>query len=472
MNTLTISEPSMSKLRFGLVLVLMVECRNCQRNNSVDSTFCRGCGHPLDEADVMAACEQIERAVAGGYTQYNDGNVDSAIGIALKCLEWDRNSSSAASLLAMCYERKGQVADALKSYERVLELNPNSALDKIKVEQLRSRLGERKKLAIDFSGDKPKLIAAACALGFLILGLGYSFTNRGPKADARVAENMPAVTSEPAPTLKPVTDSGAGQPQQQPVTQTPAQANVPPTTNTVMPVQGLANTQPTDNPTDTATKSETVLQPEKTLKKKPESVYDPGEPDNREGDDPVPSNPQPKRPEVVAIRDPEPVHPTIAVRPPHVQQDRTPKSDPDPTPVGSGPSTTTQPQPAKDPAVMEITNVSPRKKPTTPNGSEPVISAKNKVVVLMQAGAESYQAGNYARAAKSFEGVIGSGGETAKVRYRLAQSYERLGKRTDAAKSYRRAADLYSAQMKNSANKERLKNLVEVCQSSAKLMEE
>lgn len=115
----------------------MVECNSCNRMNTLDSVFCRGCGQPLDERRIAEARSEVERATSEGYSQFNNGNIDQAMRVATSCLEWDASSTAAISLMGMCHERNRNLAEALKCYEKVLELNPSSALDKIKVDQLR-----------------------------------------------------------------------------------------------------------------------------------------------------------------------------------------------------------------------------------------------------------------------------------------------------------------------------------------------
>ena len=121
----------------------MVRCPDCETPNSVDSKFCRFCGAPLPEEERIDAQMKLNELIAEGNKLFNDGRTDEALLIAESAISSSPNDTRALSLKGMCLERAGDLADALELYERVVELNPDSALDKIKVTHVRNRLAAK-----------------------------------------------------------------------------------------------------------------------------------------------------------------------------------------------------------------------------------------------------------------------------------------------------------------------------------------
>lgn len=465
----------------------MVECRNCQRNNTVDSTYCRGCGHPLDESDVQAAREQIEKAISEGYSQFNNGFTDAALRVATTCLEWDRFSSSALSLLGMCHERNGNLAEALKCYEKVLEQNPGSALDKIKVDQLREAISG--KSSRGFSIENPRkvaMIAAAAAMSFVVLGAVGSLLLR-PKPVAAVAKND----------LKPIEEGGAKSIGELNNGSTPPPAGSaaangangansvnganPNAANTQQPAADPNATNPnSDNPVQSQpvpgsqnnvpTQSEGDAQQNRQdlTKAKPRDDEDTNQDPPRTK---IPSNPRPVVPTLVAEPDPAPttrIGTNTPTNPaPQQQQGGGSKNDPDPTPSPVSGQSSGKSQDG----VIEITVSKGSGPKKAIGGSEEAVSSRAQVQFLTKTATESFAAGNYSRAVKEYEAIVKAGGDSAKVRYRLGQCYENLGRKQEAIRSYNKAGEYYERQLKTAGGKdERLQNLVELCRSQAKLL--
>lgn len=146
----------------------MVLCEHCDSKNSLDSTFCKGCGREISDQAREAAREENNRLIAEGYSMLGEGRTDEAELIAKSVLEADESVLGAWSLLGMVYERKGEWLGALECYERVLQKNPDSALDKIKVTQLKASL--QKSMAPESQPNR-KLALASAAAAVVFMGL-------------------------------------------------------------------------------------------------------------------------------------------------------------------------------------------------------------------------------------------------------------------------------------------------------------
>jgi tetratricopeptide (TPR) repeat protein len=128
-----------------------VFCRDCGAANSADNKFCKDCGAKLGAGvKTMTLTVQDLEPVAGDANQerltrlldmafwHNDaGNVDAAIKASESALVINPASTTAHSLLATLYEKKGDDERAIAHLEAVLDINPDSVADQTKLEQLR-----------------------------------------------------------------------------------------------------------------------------------------------------------------------------------------------------------------------------------------------------------------------------------------------------------------------------------------------
>ena len=145
----------------------MVRCPDCETPNSVDSKFCRFCGAPLPEEERIDAQVKLNELIAEGNKLFNEGRTDEALLIAESAISSSPNDTRALSLKGMCLERAGYLADALELYERVVELNPDSPLDKIKVTHVRNRLAA-KAAEVPPPNRRIALIGASAAIVFVM----------------------------------------------------------------------------------------------------------------------------------------------------------------------------------------------------------------------------------------------------------------------------------------------------------------
>ncbi len=144
-------------------------CTSCGVKNAADSLFCKRCGHKLESDTAGTAAvnpdislndrssvssvpsensysatdfpvdEQISALLERAYQQRQKGNPNAAVALCRDALRLRPESTSAHSLLGQLFEAAGDYTGAVSEYERVLELNPGSVADRVKLEELRSK---------------------------------------------------------------------------------------------------------------------------------------------------------------------------------------------------------------------------------------------------------------------------------------------------------------------------------------------
>ena len=140
----------------------MVACPKCALNNTIDSAFCRKCGYALPQDLVAESQEKLKELVNKGMTSFNDGNTEEAMGIAEHAVMANPAYPEGHALKGMVHERRSEYAQALDCFETVVALNPDSTIDKIKLNQLRNAFAQR--TAEPKVDRKGALMAAAAAL--------------------------------------------------------------------------------------------------------------------------------------------------------------------------------------------------------------------------------------------------------------------------------------------------------------------
>lgn len=383
----------------------MIACKHCETENGLDSAFCKSCGLELPVEEREAARGELQKLVTEGYSLLGQNRTEEAALVAEKVLEDLPDSADALSLLGMCHERNDDLLAALQCYERVVELNPDSALDKIKVQSLRNALARHLK-----EDKKPNrviaLVGAAAAIIVVASIGGIIATLVTRPANATVAKLDRPVMDQGAPFSAPNTPKTNTQ--QTDPNQGTNIGDVPPVQNPQTPPAGNnfppINTQPLGRPG-------TSLPPVGG------SI---GNPNRPTGESPV--NPLPTGVEIV---------PT--------QGGTQPKTNPDdPQPDGGNATSTRSPEtPKEDPNKGIEIKLHKGQKPV--GGSEPIEDNSTSLQVLMKAAQDQYLLGQYAKAANTYEKALQAGGDPGRINQRIGQCYERLGKTSEAIGAYQRA---------------------------------
>jgi tetratricopeptide (TPR) repeat protein len=429
----------------------MVSCKQCNTLNSIDSTFCKKCGTTLSPDDIAEASDKLTAMIADGNKLFADGRTDEAMMVAETAVANNPTSAAAISLKGMCHERKGQVAEALECFERVIQLNPDSMLDKLKVNDLRNMMVAQKLEAP--KSDRRMPIVAAFAATVLVIAGGALIAKAANKPTTQNPNLVASNTQQPDNTMRFGDVMGAantGQQQQQTQTQqTNPNANY---NQQQMQDDGLGprvDTRPQMNLPNYGDRR--LPRPEEGANGFPNTEI-------------RPVNPGPPPSGAIGQGNGGGILPK-----PNTNNGGGGSVDPDP-----GEMQTKQDPPKTDPqespGIIEINfskgggnNGSQRNgnNAATPNGRES----------LIQAARSQYLSGNYQGAANSYERALRAGADQASTNQRLGQCYERMGKNNDAIAAYQRAANaIETAMSSGNGDKASLQRTLDSCRQAIKVL--
>jgi tetratricopeptide (TPR) repeat protein len=412
----------------------MVSCKHCSTQNSLDSTFCKRCGTSIEEAALTDAQTKLDGLIEEGNALFNQGRTEEAMAVAEACVLSNPASVAALSLKTLCHERRGEIAEALECADRIVDLNPDSELDKIKRNALRTRL--QVDLRVPEAPDRRVALVGAVSAVVLVacLGVGIARITSRPTDNALV-QRTPNVSQELGNTLNPgLNPSGAnlGATNQNP----PANPNPNPSQP--------ANNQVNGN-------NEQVRQQQPGIGDEPPLGTRNNE--RRLGNDSSIRLPDLGRGDVVlpppsGENEVPPVQPTfenLKLEPSGGNTVTRPKPTP-PSNPGEEPTVIRDEPPKQQEVPVEDPNkgivISVRS--GGGNGSSgrapggPATVGNNGLEMLQRVGTEQYQLGNYGPAARNYEQALSAGGDPIVLNQRIAQSYSRLGRNSEAAEAYRR----------------------------------
>ncbi|MFM9872480.1 MAG: tetratricopeptide repeat protein, partial [Fimbriimonadaceae bacterium] len=116
--------------------------------------------------------------------------------------------------------------------------------------------------------------------------------------------------------------------------------------------------------------------------------------------------------------------------------------------------------PKEDPGVVEI-----RVKPGSENNNTAATNGgAMSVEQLIQKARNLYIQENYAGAAEAYEAAIRAGAGTGATYQRLAQCYEKMGRKSDAVRSYRNAVRAFDAQISRGNGSDSVRAAKESCE--------
>lgn len=424
----------------------MVSCKNCASQNSLDSKFCRRCGTALVTEDVDIARTKLNALVEEGNAAYNAGRIEEALEVSETALLSDPSSVTALALKMNCLERKERLAEALECAEKIVELNPDSELDKIKRNQLRRQLEltarenapEGRSWAILAGASACILMLAVGSFGALAMrksqerSLQANLVKPKPETTVSPNQNSPAPTN-PNPVSTNPNPSSNGNPSSSGVTPPqPAQSqnNIIPSTSSRRETEGRMQFPPKEE-------SGTLPNPlEGNISVRPLPVGPPTTNSNTgtaNNGTTTPSNP-PKRNQ-----------PTDTAM--------------DPKPVNNGVTEETKPT-----GTIELTIRSGN--PATSNGGQKVgdspVNDGNGVQALLKTASQNFQTGNFSTAAAGYERALQNGADPVAYCERLGQTYERMNRKTDATNAYNRGLKACeSAIQSGKGDKEKLERLAD-----------
>jgi Tfp pilus assembly protein PilF len=395
----------------------MLACKHCSTPNSLDSTFCKKCGTAVPADLKREASLQLDKLVDEGLAALNAGRTSEALAIADSAVATDPTHLGALHLKSAVHERRGEIADALESAERIVELNPDSELDRIKRNGLRSSLLNASTPVVP---DRRVAFVAAAAAMVLVACAGVLLTRKPAESGSSVASNS-AATSQPI-----VEPSVAVNPN-------PAQ-NVPQTTGQETNGTPIGSGAPEPTPRGNIARptSDMEILPAPSEAGSMGSVR-PISPNVSEGTGKLTSLPP-------------------ATNPAQTQtQTQPPKgSDPDPGTLAKVADT------KEDYGQIDIKVSNGGAKRVGGSDTIPE-SHTNGAAAYARVGTERFGLGDYAGAATNLEKAVAGGGDAVQLNLRLAQAYSRLGRNSEAASAYERSRQAADAALKSGkGDKDRL----------------
>jgi hypothetical protein len=119
----------------------VANCQACGHEIPSGSRFCPECGAPSPGVPSGSASDaRIQPILAAANLLRMRGRWEEAIGKCVEAMRTSPNNATAHALIGDIYSEQGRDADALQWYQMALELDPDNAHDKAKVEALLAKL--------------------------------------------------------------------------------------------------------------------------------------------------------------------------------------------------------------------------------------------------------------------------------------------------------------------------------------------
>jgi tetratricopeptide (TPR) repeat protein len=425
----------------------MILCNLCQTQNGLESKFCKQCGTALPDDAVKEASDRFDKLVQEGYGLFNQSRTAEAIQVAQNAVRDNPQSANAYSLLGMCFERTGQLAEALDAFERVLDLSPESPLDRIKVSQLRHSLTEH--LKIDTRSNKRFAMIGAFSVAVIIFvgGIFLAFAQRSKAPVASTDTTTVASNIRPFDTANP-----AAQAVNQPTQAAP---------NLVTPQSVTPASQQQVTPTVTAQRPKANIF-EGDAAAPAESASDPGETDSSPKFGPLhiqpettPATPNTQQSLLGGSSDPVPVDASSTAKPADSS------ADPKPEEAAKAPD---------DPGIIQI-SVTHRSSGGGSAQSSAGSSDPNELQALLKTAKNEFLLGHYDSSARTYGRSMIIGGDSASINQRIGMCYQKLGKTDDAVVAYQHAISSYQGALNSgTGNSKRLQSGLDACKQALKLL--
>ncbi len=398
-----------------------IECEACRATNTLDSRFCRQCGSPLPEGAVDAARSEIIALVGDGRRLLADGRVGEALMIAESALEFDHDLVEGLALYGDCRERQERFVEAAESYERILELRPDSPLDRIRLGHLR-KLAQQKEMQVAEPRQRRQFLFLTGAVTVVLVSVGLALSlssntkTENGKADL-VASNDTGVSVFDV--VPPVPNQAGPDARKSDPTTTPTSTDTP-----------INHIDRLNEPAFQAFSGASRLLP-------------------REGVSPVIIDPSlvPTQGNVKNTSD--------TSNPPDVAGNRADTggaSDPVP--------------PKKDP--QGIVEISASRSASSAAGNQ---QENGEIAIhnLIRVARDLYIQGKYDRSADAYEKALKLGAEKGSTNQRLAQCYEKLKRNEDAIAAYRRAIAGFEDQLKKGPD-QRAERALAACKKALSIL--
>lgn len=412
-------------------LLGMTSCENCGRANMADSKFCRECGVALTPLLKNVLREENLKMVSDAQRLFGDGRYEEATLVSTAILENDPDCVEALALRGDCHERLGEYELAVACYRRILEIRPDSQLDRIRAARLEKLVTSNELEVGEPRHGRRTALGAAIAAAVLLVSSGLALIIARP-VDSNQGGELAGATSTPFISVPPI----------------PGYSSYVPLNNQARP--GDADLEELESAerggrtlprmsANSATRNAGII-PGAAL----DAIRDPT----------VPSLTDPR--DLMRI---PPFNPGIV--PGTVLAETRAIDDPDPGVVGNG-------EESDDPLSRMIIVVKPSEQIDPTAGSQTVQDRATEADTLIRVARNHFIVGDFAKAADAWEKALTAGAYPASTNQRLAQCYEKLDRKADAVAAYKRAIEEFE---KLDQNDERVKSALDSCRQALKLLE-
>jgi tetratricopeptide (TPR) repeat protein len=398
---------------------------------------------PEPEPVASLTPEAALELVAEGQRLLGQGRTEEALSRATQVLEDTPDHLAALALKGDSLEKSGDLAGALDCYERILELKPDSAMDRIRATHLR-RHAALQDLDVEEAPSKTKavLAAAAATVLFLVVTTVAFMMSQGRPAGEQVTKLDP----QPA------------------YTNFPGVPPVPTGPETV--TQGQQEAQASSSALQPRLDSGYVAPPRQSPGSRAVNITP------SSGAEVEPVNPLPNGAPPITIRPNGgiPSGPTVPMNP----------TNPGSGGTGAGGASPDEPDVIAsvrrpNPGVVDIrpSSSSPVERPSSNPGTTPITDeedARQSATTLVRVAREAFVQGDYSRAADAYEKALRMGASKGSTNQRLAQCYERLGRRQDAISAYERAIASYQSQLSSGEDNARITAALESSRQALRVL--
>ena len=399
-----------------------------------DSRFCRVCGAPMAAPIPRAMNSDDLKMVHDAQRMFGEGRYDEASLLATAILEDVPNCVPALAVKGDCHEQMGEYREALDIYRTILTLEPESQLDLIRVNRLEKLVASGEIEVARPDGRRRAAVGAAVAAAMLLVSSGsaliIAMQKEQPTTSAYVSQN--AVTSEPFMPVSPVPG---------------AYSNYKPNVQDKPQDQSTAGINAVNDPLNTLNPVTKTGEQHNiaggTLQDVPRAIDEPN----------VPITISPDK---VALATKQ------SQNPPGVAPNSGVGRDPDPVVVDSGKKD------KGDASNGSIVEIKPSKDSGNNDQKMTATERAAQIDTLIRVARDQYVQGNYKKAAEAYEKALAAGASPASTNQRLAQCYEKLGRKDDAVSAYELAI---KALEQLDQNDTRVQTEIDACRSALKLLQ-
>ncbi len=180
----------------------MAKCPKCGKENPDQARFCRSCGAAMGAGGAEAGPpggtpeQRAQRLLEEAFRLSEESRILAAIQACQQALTINPNSVSAHSLLATLYERQGDRDAAIREYEQVLTLSPESTVERRRLNELMGVPTAGAGVKISPRTARLALTGAAMVVAVVLVGAIIFYSQAGREGNKKEPRRI-AVASAP-----------------------------------------------------------------------------------------------------------------------------------------------------------------------------------------------------------------------------------------------------------------------------------